>query len=64
LEEEEAVLSAFVNAFRTPDLRPQAAVRPADHHDLQAGSQVPAPGVNVANVESCLAQVEDQGLYA
>jgi len=31
---------------------------------FRLGSQVPAPGVNVANVQSCLAQVEDSGLYS
>jgi preprotein translocase subunit SecY len=58
------VLSAFVNAFRTPDLRRKLLFVLLIITVFRLGSQVPAPGVNVANVEQCLAQVEDQGLYA
>jgi preprotein translocase subunit SecY len=31
---------------------------------FRLGSQVPAPGVDVANVQTCLAQVEGDGLYS
>ena len=63
MEEEEAVLSAFANAFRTPDLRRKLLFVMLIITVFRLGSQVPAPGVNVANVQSCLDQVEDQGLY-
>jgi len=58
------VLSAFANAFRTPDLRRKLLFVLFIVAVFRLGSQVPAPGVNVANVQSCLAQVEDSGLYS
>ncbi|QBR93545.1 preprotein translocase subunit SecY [Nocardioides euryhalodurans] len=58
------MLSAFANAFRTPDLRRKLLFVLLIITIFRLGSQVPAPGVNVANVQSCLAQVEDQGLYS
>nr|WP_207619925.1 preprotein translocase subunit SecY [Nocardioides sp. IC4_145] len=30
---------------------------------FRLGSQIPAPGVNVANVQNCIAQVEDNSVY-
>jgi len=58
------VLGAFANAFRTPDLRRKLLFVLFIVAVFRLGSQVPAPGVNVANVQSCLAQVEDSGLYS
>ena len=54
-EQEERVLSAFVE--RVPDSGPaqEAAVRPVHHRALPARArQIPAPGVNVGNVQTCI----------
>ncbi|MCX6402213.1 MAG: preprotein translocase subunit SecY [Propionibacteriales bacterium] len=48
------MLSAFVNAFRTPDLRRKLLFVLMIIVIFRAGSQIPAPGVNVSNVETCL----------
>ena len=45
------MLSAFVNAFRTPDLRRKLLFVLMIIVIFRAGSQIPAPGVNVANVQ-------------
>ena len=58
------MLSAFANAFRTPDLRRKLLFVLLIITIFRLGSQVPAPGVDVANVQTCLDQVEDQGLYS
>jgi preprotein translocase subunit SecY len=58
------VLSAFVNAFRTPDLRRKLLFVLFVIVIFRFGSQVPAPGVHVANVEHCLSDAENQeGVY-
>ena len=56
------MLSAFANAFRTPDLRRKLLFVLLIVTVFRLGSQVPTPGVNVAKVQGCLAQVEDNGL--
>ncbi len=48
------MLSAFVNAFRTPDLRRKLLFVLLIIVIFRAGSQIPAPGVHVANVQNCL----------
>ncbi|WP_101525232.1 MULTISPECIES: preprotein translocase subunit SecY [Nocardioides] len=58
------MLGAFANAFRTPDLRRKLLFVLLIITLFRLGSQVPAPGVNVANVQSCLSAVEDQGIYS
>ena len=58
------MLSAFANAFKTPDLRRKLLFVLMIITVFRLGSQVPAPGVNVANVQTCLAAVEDDGLYS
>ncbi len=58
------MLSAFANAFRTPDLRRKLLFVLLILGIFRLGSQVPAPGVNVANVQTCLSAVEDQGVYS
>jgi preprotein translocase subunit SecY len=58
------VLSAFANAFRTPDLRRKLLFVLFIIALFRLGSQVPAPGVNVANVQTCLNQLNDSGLYS
>jgi len=57
------VLSAFANAFRTPDLRRKLLFVGFVIVIFRLGSQVPTPGVNVANVQACFDQVENDGLY-
>jgi preprotein translocase subunit SecY len=58
------VLSAFVNAFRTPDLRRKLLFVLMIIVIFRAGSQIPAPGVNVANVQACLSDSANQdGVY-
>ena len=61
------MLSAFANAFRTPDLRRKLLFVLMIITIFRLGSQVPAPGVNVANVKECLdlaSQGENAGLYS
>ena len=58
------MLGAFANAFRTPDLRRKLLFVLLIIPIFRLGSQVPAPGVDVGNVQQCLAAVEDQGVYS
>ncbi|MDT9594325.1 preprotein translocase subunit SecY [Nocardioides zeae] len=58
------MLGAFANAFRTPDLRRKLLFVMFVVVLFRAGSQVPAPGVHVDNVQSCISQIEGQGLYS
>ncbi|WP_121256726.1 preprotein translocase subunit SecY [Nocardioides ferulae] len=58
------MLSAFANAFRTPDLRRKLLFVLMILVIFRAGSQIPAPGVHVANVQECLNQQENSGLYS
>ncbi len=58
------MLSAFANAFKTPDLRRKLLFVLMIVAIFRLGSQVPAPGVNVANVQTCLSQVENDGLFS
>ena len=64
MQKEDVVLSAFLNAFRTPDLRRKLLFVLLIIAIFRLGSQVPTPGVNVANVQSCISQVEDEGIYS
>ncbi|MBE7324961.1 preprotein translocase subunit SecY [Nocardioides sp. Y6] len=58
------MLGAFANAFRIPDLRRKLLFVLLIITIFRLGSQVPAPGVNVANVRSCLDAQEQGGVYA
>jgi preprotein translocase subunit SecY len=58
------VLGAFANAFRTPDLRRKLLFVLLIITIFRLGSQVPTPGVNVANVQACIDQLEEGGLYS
>ncbi len=58
------MLSAFANAFRTPDLRRKLLFVLLIITIFRLGSQVPAPGVDVANVQTCLDQQEQGGIYS
>ena len=51
---EEHVLGAFANAFRTPDLRKKLLFVLLIIALFRLGSQIPTPGVNVANVQALL----------
>jgi preprotein translocase subunit SecY len=57
------VLGAFANAFRTPDLRKKLLFVLLAIVVFRLGSQVPTPGVNVANVQECFAQTKNEGIY-
>ena len=57
------MLGAFANAFRTPDLRRKLLFVLGIVVIFRLGSQVPTPGVNVANVQACFTQVENDGIY-
>jgi len=57
------VLGAFANAFRTPDLRRKLLFVLGIVVLFRLGSQVPAPGVHTANVQTCIANVEDSSVY-
>ena len=58
------MLGAFANAFRTPDLRKKLLFVLLIVTIFRLGSQVPTPGVNVANVQACISQLEEGGLYS
>ena len=58
------MLGAFANAFRTPDLRRKLLFVLFIIAIFRLGSQVPAPGVNVANVQTCLDDVGNSGIYS
>ncbi|RLV50650.1 preprotein translocase subunit SecY [Nocardioides mangrovicus] len=58
------MLRAFANAFRTPDLRKKLLFVLLIVAVFRLGAQVPAPGVNVANVQDCFQQSKDSGIYS
>jgi preprotein translocase subunit SecY len=60
---EEHVLKAFANAFRTPDLRKKMLFVLFIVALFRLGSQIPTPGVNVPNVQSCFDQTKGSGIY-
>jgi preprotein translocase subunit SecY len=57
------LLGAFVNAFRTPDLRRKLLFVAGILVVFRFGSQLPAPGVNVGNVRECVGEVSNSGVY-
>ncbi|MCW2774448.1 MAG: secY [Nocardioides sp.] len=60
------MLSAFANAFRTPDLRRKLLFVLLIITIFRLGSQIPTPGVDVANVQACIKIAQDgdnAGLY-
>jgi preprotein translocase subunit SecY len=57
------VLGAFANAFRTPDLRRKLLFVLFIIVLFRFGSQLPAPGVNAANVQQCIEGVKDDSVY-
>ena len=63
MKKEDQVLGAFANAFRTPDLRKKLLFVLLIIVIFRLGSQIPTPGVHVANVQACFRQLENDGLY-
>jgi preprotein translocase subunit SecY len=57
------VLSAFVNAFRTPDLRRKMLFVLGMVALFRLGSSIPSPGVDYVNVQTCVESVKGQGIY-
>jgi preprotein translocase subunit SecY len=57
------VLGAYVNAFRTPDLRKKLLFVLMVIVIFRIGSQIPAPGVNVHNVHECIGGLDNTGIY-
>ena len=60
------MLSAFANAFRTPDLRRKLLFVLMIIVIFRLGSQIPTPGVDVANVRACVdiaKEGDSAGLY-
>jgi preprotein translocase subunit SecY len=53
------VLSAFVRAFRTPDLRRKLLFTIGIMVVFRVGSFLPTPGVSYTNVQACIAQSAD-----
>ena len=58
------MLGAFANAFRTPDLRRKLLFVLMIIVIFRLGSQIPTPGVNSANVQSCINDVQDNSVYS
>ena len=56
-------LSAFVNAFRTPDLRKKLLFTLGIIALFRLGSVVPTPGVDYGAVQTCVASVEGNSVY-
>jgi preprotein translocase subunit SecY len=52
------VLGAFVSAFKTPDLRKKLLFTLGIVALFRVGSVMPAPGVNTANIQKCLTQLQ------
>jgi preprotein translocase subunit SecY len=57
------LLGAFANAFRTPDLRRKLLFVLFIVAVFRLGSQIPTPGVHVANVKACFEANGNQGIY-
>jgi preprotein translocase subunit SecY len=57
------MLSAFVMAFKTPELRKKIFFTLSIMALFRFGSTVPTPGVSYSNVQQCLENVETGGLF-
>jgi preprotein translocase subunit SecY len=57
------LLGAFANAFRTPDLRRKLLFVLFVVAIFRLGSQIPTPGVHVANVQACFNENGSKGIY-
>ncbi|MDO4242534.1 MAG: preprotein translocase subunit SecY [Actinomyces sp.] len=56
------MLSAFMQAFKTPDLRSKLLFTLGIMALFRFGSMLPTPGVDLANVEVCVGESQDAGL--
>lgn len=56
------MLSAFMQAFRTPDLRRKLLFTLAIMALFRLGSVLPTPGVSMKNVQVCIGDMQDAGL--
>ena len=60
------MLSAFVSAFRTPDLRKKLLFTLGIITIYRLGATLPSPGVSYSNVQSCLEVIsgsDQSGVY-
>jgi len=53
------VLSAFLSAFKTPDLRKKLLFTLAIIGIYRLGASLPSPGVSYGNVQACIAAIND-----
>mgnify|MGYP000879666229 FL=1 len=58
------MLSAFVQAFKTPDLRRKLLFTLGIMALFRLGSVLPTPGVSLKNVQTCVGQAEDASLLS
>ena len=58
------MLSAFMQAFRTPDLRSKLLFTLGIMALFRLGSVLPTPGVNLANVQICIGQADGENLLS
>lgn len=58
------MLSAFLQAFKTPDLRSKLLFTLGIMALFRLGSVIPTPGVDLANVQTCLGESQDAGLLS
>jgi preprotein translocase subunit SecY len=58
------VLGAFARAFRTPDLRKKLLFTLGIIILFRAGSYLPAPGVSVETIHTCLATTKNNNAYS
>lgn len=58
------MLSAFVQAFKTPDLRKKLLFTLGIMGLFRLGSVVPTPGVSLKNVNICVGSMQDEGLVS
>jgi preprotein translocase subunit SecY len=55
------LLSAFLSAFRTPDLRKKLLFTLAMIAIYRLGATLPSPGVSYGNVQACIEKVQNNG---
>jgi preprotein translocase subunit SecY len=58
------VISTFGKAFKTPDLRKKILFTLGIMALFRFGSVIPTPGVSYKNVQTCIDQVQNNGLFA
>ena len=57
------MLTAFGKAFKTPDLRKKILFTLAIMALFRFGSILPTPGVSYSNIQECLKQANNGGLF-